>query len=130
MDTCFSVYSTPFTDPPIFSYNLRNIGTVFRKYEELMHHWQSVLPAGAVLEVRYEDLVSDLEAETRRIFDYLELPFEEACLRPEQNAAAVRTPSSMQVRRPVNRAAVERWRPFAPWLGELSAGRQLGRPRL
>jgi hypothetical protein len=74
------------------------------------------------LEVRYEDLVSDLEAETSRIFDYLELPFEEACLRPEQNAAAVRTPSSMQVRRPVNRNAVERWRPFAPWLGELVAG--------
>jgi len=122
MDTCFSVYTTPFTDPPIFSYNLRNIGTVFRKYEELMQHWQSVLPAGAVLEVRYEDLVSDLEAQTRRIFEYLELPFEEACLHPEQNAAAVRTPSSMQVRRPVNRNAVERWRPFAPWLGELVAG--------
>ena len=122
MDTCFSVYATPFTDPPIFSYNLRNIGTVFRKYEELMHHWQSVLPPEMVLEVRYEDLVSDLETQTRRIFNYLELPFEEATLHPEQNAAAVRTPSSMQVRQPVNRRAVERWRPFAPWLGELVAG--------
>jgi tetratricopeptide (TPR) repeat protein len=122
MDTCFSVYATPFTDPPIFSYNLRNIGYVYRKYEELMAHWLEVLPSGTIHEVRYESLVADQESTTRAILEYLELPFEEACLSPEKNQSAVRTPSSLQVRNPVYRTSVQRYKNFEPWLDELKEG--------
>ena len=126
MDTCFSVFATPFTDPPIFSYNLHNIGYVFRKYEELMAHWQSVLPVGSFHEVRYEDLVSDPETTTRSIFEYLELPFEQACLAPEHNLSAVRTPSSLQVRQPIYQTSVQRWKNFEPWLDDLKRGLGFG----
>lgn len=122
MDTCFSVYATPFTDPPIFSYSLRNIGYVYRKYEELMAHWLEVLPPGTIHEIHYESLVEDQESTTRAILEYLELPFEDACLAPEKNQAAVRTPSSLQVRNPVYRTSVQRWKNFEPWLDELKEG--------
>lgn len=122
LDTCFSVYATPFTDPPIFSYNLRNIGYVFRKYAELMDHWLQVLPPGRVFEVHYEHLVTNQEAVTRSLLDYCGLPFEEACLEPERNDSAVRTPSSLQVRKPVYRSSVARWKNFEPWLEPLKEG--------
>lgn len=122
MDTCFSIYTTPFTDPPIFSYNLYNIGYVFRKYMELMEHWKAVLPEGTFYEVQYEELVSNQEEVTRGIFDYLGLPFEEATLSPESNSAAVRTPSSLQVRKPVYTSSVARWKNYEPWLGDLKRG--------
>lgn len=122
MDTCFSVYSTPFMDPPIFSFNLRNIGHVYRRYHDLMQHWISVLPEGSVLPVQYEDLVADQERVTREVLEFLNLPFEEACLHPEANRNAVRTPSSMQVRKPVYRTSVQRWKNFEPWLDDLKAG--------
>src|SRR5438270_916257 len=69
--------------------------------------------------VIYEDLVADTETEVRRLLDYLELPFEESCLRFYETERAVLTPSSEQVRRPITRDALEHWRHFEPWLGSL-----------
>jgi hypothetical protein len=64
-------------------------------------------------------MVEDTEGEIRRMLDYLGLPFEESCLRFYENERAVRTPSAEQVRRPINRAGVDQWRAFEPWLGPL-----------
>ncbi|MFZ4506503.1 MAG: tetratricopeptide repeat-containing sulfotransferase family protein [Fimbriimonas sp.] len=119
LDTCFSIYATPFADPPLFSYNLTHIGTVYREYVRLMEHWQAVIPSDRLLTVDYESLVSNQEEETRRIINFCGLPWDEACMHPELNRASVRTPSTLQVRKPVNRNAVARWQKFEPWLGEL-----------
>jgi hypothetical protein len=69
--------------------------------------------------VIYDDLVDDFEPAVRLLFDYLELPFEEACLRFFDTKRAVHTPSSEQVRQPINKAGFGRWRNYEPWLGEL-----------
>jgi hypothetical protein len=119
MDTCFSIYTTPFADPPLFSYDLGNIGKVCRHYSRLMAHWAAVIPSDRLLTVRYEDLVTEQEPETRRILAFLGLEWEEACLSPERNRSAVLTPSTLQVRQKVNRNAVGRWKPYEAWLGPL-----------
>jgi len=126
MDTCFSIFATPFTDPPLFSYNLAHIGTVYREYARLMDHWRTVLPADRFLEVSYESLVTESENEARRIIEYLGLQWEDACLHPDQNRQAVYSPSTLQVRQPINRNAVSRWKQFEPWLGELKSALRIG----
>ncbi len=67
----------------------------------------------------HERLVDDTEREVRRLLDYLELPFDLACLRSHETRRAVRTPSSEQVRKPLSSAGVDAWRAFEPWLGPL-----------
>jgi hypothetical protein len=74
---------------------------------------------GAILRVQHETLLDDFENEVRRILDYLELPFEDACLRFHETARSVRTASSEQVRRPLNRDGVGQWRAFDAHLGPL-----------
>lgn len=83
-----------------------------------MAHFDAVIP-GAVHRVFYEDLIEDPEREIRRLFDYLELPFEPATLRFHENDRAVHTPSAEQVRQPINRAGMERWHHYETWLGPL-----------
>ena len=101
-----------------FSYDLRQIGHYYREYVRLMAHMDAVLP-GRVHRVIHERLVEDTEAEVRRMLDYLDLPFDPACLRFYETERAVRTPSAEQVRRPINRAGVEQWSKFEQWLGPL-----------
>jgi len=101
-----------------FSYSLETIGHHYSEYVRLMAHFDSVSP-GAVHRVIHEDLVANSEAEIRRLLDYLELPFEEACLRAHETKRAVRTPSSEQVRRPITSEGLDQWRRFEAWLGPL-----------
>ena len=101
-----------------FSYSLEDMGTYYARYVRYMRHIDSVLPA-RVHRVIYEDLVEDIGTQVRSLLDYLGLPFDEACLRFQDNDRAVRTPSSLQVRRPLYREGLEKWREFEPWLGPL-----------
>lgn len=101
-----------------FSYDLRAIGHYYGEYVRMMAHMDSVLP-GRVHRVIHERLVDDTEAEIRRMLDYLEVPFDPACLRFYETDRAVRTPSAEQVRRPISRAGVEQWTKFEQWLGPL-----------
>ncbi|HEY2400980.1 MAG TPA: sulfotransferase [Steroidobacteraceae bacterium] len=103
-----------------FKYSLEEIGRYYCGYVDLMEHWDAVLP-GKVLRVQHEDVVDDLEGSVRRMLDFLELPFESACLEFYRNPRRVRTISSEQVRRPINRDGLESWRRFEPWLGPLQA---------
>jgi tetratricopeptide (TPR) repeat protein len=100
--------------------NLRlgELGGVYRDYVELMAHFDRVLP-GRVHRVIYENMVANPEREIRRMFAYLELPFEEKCLRFHETERTIRTPSSEQVRRPISGEAVDHWRNFEPWLASL-----------
>jgi len=118
MDCCFSCFKQLFAEGQEFTYGLKEMGRYYSDYVELMDHWDRVLP-GKVLRVSHEDVLDDLEGQTRRMLDYLGLPFEQACLHFHQTERAVRTASSEQVRKPINRSGQDAWKPFDPWLDEL-----------
>ena len=118
MDCCFSGFKQLFAEGQDFTYGLTEIGRYYRDYTRLMEHWDEVLP-GKVLRVDHEDVLDDLEGQTRRMLDHIGLPFENACLDFHRTDRAVRTASSEQVRRPINRSGQEAWKPYAAWLGDL-----------
>lgn len=115
---CVANFKQLFASGQEFTYGLEDIGRYYATYVELMAHWDRVLP-GKVLRVQYEDVVDDLEGNVRRMLDFCGLPFEPRCLRFHETARSVRTASSEQVRRPINRDGLEQWRHFAPWLDPL-----------
>lgn len=118
MDCCFSNFKQHYAQGQPFSYDLEDIGLYYRDYVDLTGHLDAVLP-GRVHRVVHEDLVERPEKEIRRLLDFLGLPFEPACLTFHENRRPVRTASAEQVRRPINRAGIGRWKPFEPWLGPL-----------
>jgi tetratricopeptide (TPR) repeat protein len=115
---CFSNYKQHFARGQGFTYDLAELGTYYRDYVTLMAHVDAVQP-GAIHRVIHEALVDDPETAVRRLLDYLGLPSDPACLAFYENERAVRTASSEQVRRPLNREGFDQWRPFEPWLGPL-----------
>ncbi len=118
--SCFSAFKQHFNQGQTFSYDLTDLGRYYADYVDLMDHVDRVLP-GRVHRVIYEDMVEDTEKEIRRLLAYCALPFEEACLHFHDNARAVRTVSSEQVRRPIFRDGLDQWRNYAPSLGALGA---------
>lgn len=121
MACCFSNLKQLFATGQEFTYSADDIARYYRTYLDLMRHWDRALP-GRVLRVIHEDLVDDLEGEVRRLLSACGLPFDPACLAFHQTSRAVRTPSSEQVRRPINRDGLEQWRRFEPWLAPLRDG--------
>jgi tetratricopeptide (TPR) repeat protein len=117
--SCFSNFKQHFARGQSFTYGLRDVGLYYARYVEVMAHFDRVLP-GHVHRIIYERLVEDTEPQIRALLDAMGLPFEESCLRFWETERAVRTASSEQVRRPINREGLEPWRPFEPWLGELN----------
>jgi tetratricopeptide (TPR) repeat protein len=115
---CFSCFKQHFARGQWFTYGLEDLGRYYRDYVELMAHFDDVLP-GRVGRVFYETLISDPEAEIRRLLEHCGLPFDAACLRFHENDRAVRTASSEQVRQPIFRDAMDHWRHYEPWLGPL-----------
>jgi hypothetical protein len=113
-----SLFRQHFAKGQEFSYDLVDIGSFYSDYVRMMDHFDRVMP-GRVIRVIHEELVTDPDAEVRRLLERLGLPFDANCLRPHENRRAVRTASSEQVRQPISADAVEGWRPFAPWLGPL-----------
>ena len=105
VDTCVSCFSKLFTDVP-FSYDLAELGRYYRWYHELMEHWRSVLPAGAMLDVSYEEVVDNLEQQARRLIDYCGLSWDDRCLNFHQTNRPIATASNVQVRRPLYRSSV------------------------
>lgn len=118
MACCFSGFKQHFARGQNFSYGLDDLGRYYRDYVELMAHFDAVLP-GRVHRVIHERMVDDTESEIRRLLDYCGLPFEERCMRFFENDRPVRTASSEQVRRPINRDGLDQWRPYEAWLGPL-----------
>ena len=114
----FSNFKQHYARGQAFAYSLETIGRYYRDYVRLMRHFDQVA-SGSVHRVIHERLVADPEAEVRRLLDFLDLPFDPACLKFYENKRAVRTASSEQVRRPISRDGVDQWRRFEPWLGSL-----------
>lgn len=119
MDSCYAMYKTLFRDAYPFSYDLRELGDYYLAYRELMAHWERVIP-GVIHGLHYEELVGDTEAETRRLLDYCELPWEEQCLAFHQSNTPSATASAVQVRRQIYRSSVGKWRQYAGHLKPLA----------
>lgn len=115
--TSFSYYS--------YAYTLEDTARYYARFDRLVRHFETALPQDRFTVVHYEQVVKDLEGETRRLLDFCGLPFEESCLSFHENASPVATASSAQVRQPLYTSAVARWRRYeaglAPALAILEA---------
>jgi hypothetical protein len=118
LDSCLGSYKQLFAKGQPFSYDMFDLGEYYLQYRRLMKHWQDMLP-GSVLEVRYEDVVENLEQEVARILDFCGLDWEDGCLRFYETDRAVKTASSEQVRQPIYSSSVNLWRNYESRLGEL-----------
>jgi len=119
IDTALSIHQTHFHPSMRFPTGGAELVAYFRSYQRLIDHWRRVLPAHRFIEVDYEDLTRAPEPVIRRIIAACGLAWHDACLRPESNPRAVKTPSKWQTRQPIYRTSVERWRRYEPWLGPL-----------
>jgi tetratricopeptide (TPR) repeat protein len=119
VDTCFSCYTRLFSGEQLFAYDLRELGLFYRAYQTLMAHWRAVLPLDRFIDVDYETVVEDVESEVRRLVAFLGLPWDDGCLRFYQSKRPVRTASVNQVRQPIYRSSVGRWKTHAVQLRPL-----------
>ena len=117
LDTCLSCYQQHF-DALNFTSTLEDLGFYYRQYQRLMAHWRKVLPS-PMFEVRYEDLVADLEGVSRQLVAFCGLEWDEHCLAFHENRRAVQTASALQVRRPIYRTSVGRWKRYEAHLQPL-----------
>ncbi|HTU26515.1 MAG TPA: tetratricopeptide repeat protein [Pirellulales bacterium] len=120
VDTCLSCFGRLFADVP-YSYDLGELGRYYRTYHELMAHWRAVLPAGVMLDVAYEDVVDDLAGQARRLIEFVGLPWDDRCLSFHETSRPIATASTLEVRRPVYRTSLARWRRYEKFLGPLLA---------
>jgi hypothetical protein len=111
MDTCYAVYKQLFLDAYPFSYDLEELGKYYVGYHRLMEHWHAVLP-GVIHTVEYEILVSDLEGESRRLLEFCDLDWQPQVLKYYESKDASTTASTTQVRQPVYKSSVGRWRDY------------------
>jgi Sulfotransferase family len=118
MACCFGNLKQLFAAGHEFSYDQEFMARYYRMYLDLMRHWDTVLP-GRVLRVLHEDVVEDLEASVRRVLNFCGLEFEPTCVDFHKTMRSVSTASSEQVRRPIDRGAVDQWRHYHRWLGLL-----------
>ena len=119
LDTCLSCYETRFAKGNPFTYDLHELGLHYRGYERLMQHWRTVLPADRFIEVRYEEVVADLEGQARRLLAFCGLDWDEACLQFHKTGREVWTASAGQVRRPLYASSVRRAQAHTAYLGPL-----------
>ncbi len=117
VDVAISIYTTLIRTGAPFVGNREDIVYALQEHERLVDHWREVLPSDRFLEVHYESLVTDRENETRRMIEFCGLPWDDACMRPEDNLRTVVTPSFWQVRQPVYSGSLNRWKRYEPWLG-------------
>ena len=121
MDTCLSNFrqlfaqTSPYYD---YSFDLMDTGRYYLLFEQLMVHWRQAIP-GRILEIDYESIVDDQEGSTRRLLDFCGLPWDDACMRFQDNQAPVATASATQVRAPIYRSALQRWKRYETQLGGL-----------
>ena len=121
LDCCFSMFKQLFAQGQEFTYGLTEAGSYYKSYIKLMNHWDQVLP-NKILRVNNEDIIDDLEGQVVKMLNFLELPFEESCITFYETDRSVRTASSEQVRKPINKAGMDRWKPYAKYLGPLLDG--------
>ena len=119
IDTCLSIYFQNFHVAHSYANDLEDLAHYHHEYQLLMQHWRSILPPSAILEVPYEALVADQETWSRKMLDFVGLPWDPACIDFHQTNRRVSTFSKWQVRQKISKTSVERWRNYAPFVGPL-----------
>jgi tetratricopeptide (TPR) repeat protein len=119
VDTCLSCFTRLFNRKQEHTYDLAELGQYYVNYARLMEHWRKVLPAGAFIDVQYEDIVAGQETQARRLIEYCNLEWNNACLDFHNTKRSIRTASVTQVRQPIYTSSVERWRHYEKYLGPL-----------
>lgn len=119
IDTCLSTFTKLFKDDLPHSYDLGELGRYYRQYDALMKYWESVLPAGVMQVVEYEKMVEDTETEARALIDFLGLEWNDKLLDFHKSSRPVRTASVAQVRKPIYKTSVERWKKYGKGLQPL-----------
>ncbi len=124
MAACYAIYKTLFKDGYPFSYDLSELARYYAAYRRLMQHWETTLP-GAILDLRYEDLIADPEGEIRRLLRFCGLEWQHGCIEFHLNPSPTTTASAAQVRRPMYDTSLAQWRHYecqlAPLRSQLSA---------
>ncbi len=125
MACCFSNFKQLFPERsgPQFAYSFEDLAQYYGMYLRLMCHWDAVLP-GKIMRIQYEELVTDFPLNVHRMLEFCKLKPEPACFEFHKTERAVHTPSSEQVRQPINRAGIDQWRRFERWLGPLQEALQ------
>jgi hypothetical protein len=115
---CYSIHRMTFDEKQTYAHDLTALGKYYTRYWKLMQRWKTMFP-DRILDVRYEDTVADIEKQSRRILDFLDLAFEEKVLEFHKTERLVKTPSASQVRQPIYTDSVEAWKNYEKHLGPL-----------
>ena len=121
VDTCVSCFSKLFAAGQHHTYDLAELGRYYRRYQALMAHWYRILPAGRILDVRYEDVVANLDGQARRVIAHCGLEWDPRCLAFHDTQRPIHTASASQVRQPLYRTAIGRAQCYEPFLEPLHA---------
>jgi tetratricopeptide (TPR) repeat protein len=119
IDTCLSIYFQHFEAFHSYATDLENLAHYYGEYLRLMQHWRSILPAQAMLDLPYEALVDDPEAWSRKMVEFIGLPWDPQCIDFHHTSRSVITASKWQVRQAISRSSVERWRNYERFVGPL-----------
>lgn len=119
VDTCLSGFTKLFKDDMPHSYDLGELGRYYRQYDALMQHWENVLPEGTIKVVEYEQVVADTDTSARELIDFIGLDWDDACLAFHKSKRPVKTASVAQVRKPIYKTSVERWKKYGSALQPL-----------
>lgn len=111
MDSCYAIYKTLFNQVYSFSYDLDELGDYYILYRQLMAHWHQIMP-GEIIDVAYEDIVHDPEAEARRLLKWCGLPWEASVLDFHSSKVASSTASAAQIRQPIYTSSIQKWRHY------------------
>lgn len=118
LDTCLSIYKQYFTGEHGYAYNLEELGQYYLLYERLMAHWREVMP-GSIYELSYEAMVNDQQGSTRQVLEFLDLPWDDACLDFYKAGKNVQTASISQVRKKLYTSSVKAWQQYEDRLATL-----------
>lgn len=118
MDNCLSIFFQNFGGDHPYAYDLANLGHHYSQYQKLMEHWHTVLP-GRILDINYEDTIADPEHRSRKLIEHVGLEWDDACLAPHKLERTVKTASHWQVRQPIYKTSVQRWKNYEKHLGPL-----------
>ena len=119
IDTCLSIYFQNFSAMGAYANDLDNLASYYTQYLRITEHWGAVLPAASLMSIRYEALIEDLEGCTRRMLDFIGLPWDPKCLDFHRTDRIASTASKWQVRQEINFASAGRWRNYEAFIGPL-----------
>ncbi|ATX83020.1 Tetratricopeptide (TPR) repeat [Mariprofundus ferrinatatus] len=119
MASCLSMFQAHFTAGVNYSFDLDELGRHYNRYLKAMQHWRDVLPSGVMLEVHYEELVSNTESELHRVLEFCNVEWNDACLQTHKAGGSVSTASVFQVRKPIHQKSIARWKHYEAQLAPL-----------